>query len=65
MVESRVPQALVLIAVYCVVLKRAEDLWWIRGKAGSLLGAVRYELGGDRRWERWLEWPTAEVNGLC
>lgn len=64
MVESRVPQALVLIAVYCVALKRAEDLWWIRGKAESLLGAVRRELSSDERWERWLEWPMAEVHRL-
>ncbi|KAH7413079.1 hypothetical protein BKA64DRAFT_719035 [Cadophora sp. MPI-SDFR-AT-0126] len=64
MVENRVPQALVLIAVYCVILKRAEDLWWIKGKAESLLGAVRHELGNDGRWEGWLEWPIREVYGL-
>ncbi|PVH77635.1 hypothetical protein DL98DRAFT_573651 [Cadophora sp. DSE1049] len=64
MVEIRIPQAMILIAVYCVILKRAEDLWWIKGKAESLLGAVRHELGGDGRWEMWLEWPRREVYGI-
>ncbi|KAH7327275.1 hypothetical protein BKA65DRAFT_566658 [Rhexocercosporidium sp. MPI-PUGE-AT-0058] len=63
MVEDRIPQALILVAVYCVVLKRAEDLWWIKGKAESLLAAVGQELGGDGLWNKWLEWPRAEVEG--
>ncbi|KAL2061316.1 hypothetical protein VTL71DRAFT_7589 [Oculimacula yallundae] len=63
MVEDRVPQALILVAVYCVVLKRAEDLWYIKGKAESLLHAVERELRlkGGGEWERWLEWPKLEV----
>lgn len=52
MVEARVPEALVLLAVYCVALKRTgEDsdghgeLWWIEGKGESLLRAVGREMG--------------------
>jgi len=34
------PQALVLVAVYCVLLKRIEEFWWIRGKAEKLVSGV-------------------------
>jgi hypothetical protein len=62
MVEERCPQALVIVAVYCVLLKRIEELWWIRGKAENLLQAVKRELGGWQ-WDEWLEWPVKEVEG--
>ena len=62
MVDERCPQALVLVAVYCVLLKRIERLWWIKGKAENLLSAVKRELGA-RGWDEWLEWPLEEVEG--
>jgi len=62
MVEERCPQALVLITVYCVLLKRIEEFWWIRGKAENLIDAVRRELP-DLSWEKWLIWPIKEIEG--
>ena len=62
MIEERNPQALVLVAVYCVLWKRSEKFWWIRGKAESLLAAVRRELP-DSTWDKWLEWPANEIDG--
>ncbi|KAH7398039.1 hypothetical protein BKA64DRAFT_753855 [Cadophora sp. MPI-SDFR-AT-0126] len=76
MLEARVPETLVLVAVYCIALKRTGDgggLWWIRGKGESLLGAVGREMrlldgrrgdeGGRRSWERggWEEWIREEM----
>jgi hypothetical protein len=62
MVEERCPQALVLVAIYCVLLKRIEEFWWIRGKAESLLAAVKTELP-NTLVDKWLEWPIAEIEG--
>jgi hypothetical protein len=62
MVEERCPQALILVAVYCVLLKRLDEFWWIRGKAESLMGAVRRELPVGM-WDYWLEWPLRELEG--
>jgi hypothetical protein len=62
MIEARVPQALVLIAAYCVLLKRLDEFWWIRGKAESLLSRVRKELPPG--WEKWLIWQIREVESV-
>lgn len=60
MVGERFPQAWVLVAVYCVLLKRLDEYWCIRGTAKSLLGTVRRELP-DGLWEKWLQWPMEEM----
>lgn len=62
MAEEKVPQALLLVAVYCVLLKRIEEFWWIRGKAEDLLGAVRECLDGTV-WEGMMAWCVGEVEG--
>lgn len=62
MVELRVPQALVLIAVYCILLKRSERVWWISGKAESLFSMVKEQLPGSQ-WKPWLDWPGSVVEG--
>jgi hypothetical protein len=60
MIEERCPQALILVAVYCVLWKRDDKYWWIKGKAESLLAAVRRELP-DTTWDKWLEWPAKKI----
>lgn len=62
MVEDRRPQALILVAIYCVLLKRIEKFWWIRGKAENLLAAVTRELP-DVLVDKWLKWPMEEIEG--
>ena len=60
MVEEKYPQALILVAVYCILLKRLDEFWWIRGKAESLMMAVKRELPVVV-WDSWLEWPSREL----
>jgi hypothetical protein len=60
MVEERCPQALVIVAVYCVLLKRTGQVWWIKGKAEDLLRVVKSELV-RQEWDEWLAWPVEEV----
>lgn len=62
MVEERIPQALLLVAVYCVLLKRIEQFWWIMGKAEDLLNAVKVTLGGTV-WKAAMAWCIGEVEG--
>jgi hypothetical protein len=62
MVEEKCPQALLLVAVYCILLKRLDEFWWIRGKAESLMEAVKRELPVGV-WDSWLEWPLRELEG--
>lgn len=59
MVEERMPQALVLVAVYCVLLNRLDGFWWIKGKAENLLETIRKDLPDG--WNKWLAWPTEEI----
>jgi len=64
MVRQRNPQALVLLAHYCLLLKRVDDRWWIEGKAEELLGKIARVLVASEEgaeWERWIEWPVREV----
>ena len=62
MVEERCPQALILVAVYCILLKRIEEFWLIRGEPESLLAAVKRELP-DMLVDKWLKWPMEEIKG--
>lgn len=61
MVEQKIPEALVLVAFYCVALKKAENMWWVRGKGENLLRTVLAELGPG--WERYTAWPVQQVLG--
>jgi hypothetical protein len=65
MLEEKIPEALLLVAFYCVALKRAAYMWWVEGKAENLLRTVITEIGEppDKRWERYLRWPVEEVLG--
>jgi hypothetical protein len=61
MLEDKVPEALLIVAYYCVALKKAENMWWLRGKGENLLNTVLAELGPG--WERWTAWPVEQVLG--
>lgn len=61
MLEDKVPEALLVVAYYCVALKKAENMWWVRGKGENLLKTVLRELGPG--WERWTAWPVEQVLG--
>jgi hypothetical protein len=51
---DRVPEALVLLAYYCVLLKRADSHWHYRGVGVAMLEAVEEELSGE--WLEWIQW---------
>ena len=47
MINEKVPEALAVVATYCVLLKRVESVWWIGRKADSLLEAITRELSNS------------------
>ena len=61
MLADKMPQALLIVCHYCIVLKRLSETWWIKGKAENLLRTVMTELGDG--WETWTRWPMEKVLG--
>ncbi|KAI9745053.1 MAG: hypothetical protein M1818_001331 [Claussenomyces sp. TS43310] len=59
MLVGRDRGALAILAHYCVLLKRLEHVWWIRGEAEILLEYVKEVLG--REDEAWIRWPIEQV----
>jgi hypothetical protein len=56
---QRNPEALVILAHWCVLLKRLERCWWIKDQGERLVSTVHDML--DEKWRRWIEWPMQQV----
>ena len=55
------PGALILLAHYCLMLKRIESQWYFEGRATKkLISIVKLRL--DSRWHRYLEMPLEGVS---
>lgn len=49
------PVALIILAHYCVLIKRIERVWYLRGLGQNLLSSIHEVL--PPKWRPWLEWP--------
>ena len=56
MLNERRPEALVLLAHYCVILRHLDDYWWMRGWATHIVENIQREL--DENWLYFIQWPT-------
>lgn len=63
LLEASLPEAMLILASYTVVLKRIEYIWWCRGVAEGLLTVTRDILGGEESWAEHLKWPIEKVLG--
>ncbi|KAH9207170.1 hypothetical protein DL95DRAFT_483984 [Leptodontidium sp. 2 PMI_412] len=54
LVYERRPEALVVLAHYCVLLKQADWVWFLKGVGVKLLNAIEEEL--DTEWKPWIQW---------
>jgi hypothetical protein len=63
MIQEGCGPAIVLVAFHCVLLKRYEGFWWIKGKAETVLMEVKKKLRG-KGWDAWLEWPVGEIERM-
>ncbi|KAK5138379.1 hypothetical protein LTR08_003440 [Meristemomyces frigidus] len=63
LIKQRVPQALVIVAYYCVLLdvldRGSRFRWWIHGWARRVIQEISSTL--DQQWQRWIEWPVQSV----
>jgi hypothetical protein len=55
----RCPEALILLAHYCLLLSKIDHLWWLQGMSRHLLQAVHKVLG--KEWENWITWPLQDL----
>ena len=54
------PKALIVFAFYCVLLKRTEDHWYLKGQSKKLLTDIRRRL--QPKWQYWISWPLQEID---
>ena len=59
MVNKRQPEALIVLAHFCLLLNKVEDFWWIRGMSRHLLQKIHHTLG--KEWETWISWPLQDL----
>lgn len=53
------PGALILLAHYCILLKKMEAHWYFAGRAAKLPPTIVHRL--DLRWHCYIKWPLEEV----
>lgn len=59
LLRRRVPQALVMLAYYCVLLDQLDARWWVNGRASRVVRNVVEAV--DERWRSWIDWPVQAV----
>jgi hypothetical protein len=59
LVKRRIPQALIILAHYCVMLDILDDKWWISGWARRVLQDVLSSM--NERFQQWIQWPVDVV----
>lgn len=60
LLRRRNPQALILLAYYCVILDLLDDIaWFLHGRGSKLLQNILECI--DDRWKTWVEWPIQTI----
>lgn len=59
LIRKRVPQALIVLAYYCVLLDVLDNRWWINGWSSRVITDVLGSL--DEPWKHWIEWPVEAI----
>lgn len=59
LMSERKPEALVVLAHYCIMLKMIDSFWFMKGCAVRLLGQCRRDL--SKEWHPHIEWPESIV----
>jgi hypothetical protein len=62
LLNQRKPEALVILAYFCVLLHRAEEHWFVGDLGARLCRLVTMHLGP--LWADWLKWPNTETGNL-
>jgi hypothetical protein len=59
LMSERKPEALVVLAHYCIMLKMIDSFWFMKGCAARLLDQCRRDL--SKKWHPHIEWPLSVV----
>lgn len=59
LLKRRLPQALIILAYYTVLLDLLDSRWWINGWGRRVLSDVVGSLGDE--WKSWIDWPVQTV----
>ncbi|EHK49339.1 hypothetical protein TRIATDRAFT_297937 [Trichoderma atroviride IMI 206040] len=59
MVRSRIPEALVILSFYAVLLHRHRSFWVFGDSGRFLIQSISTYLG--TKWEQWLLWPNSQL----
>ena len=59
--NDRQPEALIILAYYCVILHQLDKYWWMSGWAKHIVRNIYQHIDESKR--PWLQWP-ADVVGL-
>jgi hypothetical protein len=57
---AKEPEALILLAYECVLLRREPPCWYMAGHAQQLMRIIRENLSEE--WQSWIEWPSSIVD---
>ena len=60
MLNEKRPEALIILAHYCVILHHLDDYWWMRGWAMHIIDNIHREL--DEDWLYSIQWPTSVIS---
>ena len=59
LISKKAPEALLVLAHYCVMLKMVDSFWFMRGSAVSILRQCQQNL--EPRWQQYIDWPLTVV----
>jgi hypothetical protein len=59
MVKELIPEALVVLAYYSLLLNKADKIWYMRGMSRHLLQTIHGKVG--KKWESWIAWPLQKL----
>ncbi|KAF2166834.1 hypothetical protein M409DRAFT_66395 [Zasmidium cellare ATCC 36951] len=59
LIRRRVPQALIVLSYYCVLMDVLDNRWWINGWSSRVITDVMGSL--DEPWKHWIEWPVESI----
>lgn len=57
--QQRTPEAMVIFAYFCVVMKEMEWAWWMQGFSVHTISGIYYLLDEEHRC--WLQWPMQQL----
>jgi hypothetical protein len=59
MVKRQIPESLVVLAHYSLLLNKVDQLWYMQGMSRHLLQTIHRIIGKD--WESCISWPLQEL----